>query len=431
MAQFIGARTVNERRRRRLALEAAHAEPAATAFAAKPTTLTTDDGSIPAVERTRIVSRINSLIRPEPWKTWTVIALAALLQQFMVWGGAVIDRSYPAVSEIFGLAAGHGTRYFTVLMLLCVTQLSFIILWYRTHSRKDFHGRYRVWIWSSGVWPLFLIASIRDAHLTLSQRIGTAIPSLGAAFGERLWVVPAVILFWSTVRVISRDMCRCRGSRWLVRISAVLAAASLVVDQVSHPVIDRIGLAGTSLLQTSWPMFLAAALLHHARFVIHVTNEVSTVKRRPSRLVTFMRAGWDEMWEILPSQGRLAQHVQPRRILIAAAWLLRSLFVLTQNFMKSIRTFAASLKSRIAAVRVGSCEGGRVRKPRRDSTAIKASNREPPASRPVATRREDEAQPLQPPHSLAPNVRPNEPAQSPGRSHRDRPKGRKLQGAAR
>jgi hypothetical protein len=435
--QYFGARTVNERRRRRLALEATHAEPLSSAFEPRPFTPTRDGEPIPAVERTRVVSRINSLIRPESWKTWVVIALAAILQSAVVWGGALIDRTMPAVSEVFGLAAGRASRFYSMLMLLCVTQLSFIVLWYRTHSRKDFHGRYRVWIWSSLVWPVFFLSSITDVHLTLSRRVGAAIPSLGAAFGERLWIVPAVILFWSTVRVISRDMCRCRVSRWLLRGSAVLAAASLAIEGVPDSIVSRMGLIGNRLLQTGWPMLLAAALLHHARFVIHVTNEVSSARRRPSRWMAIVRAGWDEMWAMLPSHTRLTQHLRARHLAVVARWLALALMAVGRKVLLMTR----ALRGRMASAAAWKMAGIRHRKSNavRTKTAKAKPVVEPMpdeehevTERSVARKSESvRGQVASAPRNPVPTARSNESSPRSELSRRERRKERVLQSAGR
>jgi hypothetical protein len=435
--QYFGARTVNERRRRRLALEATHAEPLAAAFEPRPFTPIRDGEPIPAVERTRVVSRINSLIRPEPWKTWAVIAMAAILQSAVIWGGAVIDRTMPAVSEVFGLAAGRASRFFSMLMLLCVTQLSFIILWYRTHSRKDFHGRYRVWIWSSVVWPVFLVSSFTNVHLTLSGSVGAAIPSLGAAFGERLWIVPAVILFWSTVRVISRDMCRCRVSRWLLRGSTVLAATSLAVEGVPDSLASRIGLVGNGLLQTGWPMLLAAALLHHARFVIHVTNEVSSARRRPSRWIAMVRAGWDEMWAMLPSPARPTHHLRARHLMVAARWLTVAVMAVGRRVLLMTRVLGGRMVSsagaRVAGVRLPKREAHPARKVNANAAVAPPAVEESEVPQRAAAQK---AEPVRGPASFASRnsvstTAASEVSQRSGLSRRERRKDRALQSADR
>jgi hypothetical protein len=262
-------------------------------------------------ERTRLVSRINSLIQPQVWKAWALTVAALLACGGVLWSGIKIDRGSPEIVDPLGLKAGHVARYFTILMLTTATQLSLIILWYRTHSRKDFHGRYRAWIWSSLTWGVFLAANVTDAHRWATRQIMAGHSPLSAMLGDRLWLIPAIVLFWSTTRILLTDMARCAPSRWLLWATRVASAAGLSVLAFKLPGdVSAWARAGISML---WPTLLSASLLHHARYVIHVTNEVAPVKRRTSRWRPIVEQGRDEFWRLMPSRERVLGTLKPRQ----------------------------------------------------------------------------------------------------------------------
>jgi len=293
------------------------------------------------IERTRVVTRINSLIRPEPWKTWAAISAAALLWIGVLWSGDVIDHERPALREVLGLAAGHATRYFIVTMLLIASGLSVIVLWYRTHSRKDFHGRYRVWIWSSLVWPIFLSAATSDWHLAASDRIAALHPALRVLFGHHFWVVPATILFWTTARVMTVDMATYGPSRWLTRAAAGFAAICLLTELRPQLLPETARIPATRFLESLWPLLLAAALLHHARFVIHVTNEVGPLRRRTGRSSPFLQEVWEEIWSIVPTHERVIETLRPASRAKSSGRLLWSLMKRSRITLPLLRRIMA------------------------------------------------------------------------------------------
>lgn len=377
--RFIGSRTIDERRRRRLVCEALPVVP--------PTPIRAVAEQKPAVapmrvapgESGRFIGRVSSFIRPQPWKSWAAVAVAALGALGLLWAGFVIDRDQSATREVLGLAAGHTCRYFAATMLVSVIQLSMLILWYRTRSRKDFHGRYRVWIWSCIAWPLFLTAMFTDCHITMSRRLVSHSPGLQAVFGESLWILPAVILFATTFRIVLLDMSNCAVSRWLLRGAAAFATAALSLRLLPDSILGRWDLLAIRSLSCIWPLLLAASYLHHARYVIYVTNEVHPLKkRRTTRLAGLMQESVTELWGFVPSRERVIEKVQAKRRLGQAGRLLLQLL----TFLGRRTGTTAKKLSGLVVQKISSAGGAakRLQKPARERPVKTIARKKPLAA---------------------------------------------------
>ncbi len=278
-ARFFGAGPGSARRRRRLMLASETSfdpgAPSRPKLAAVP-----HDQIDEPLERTRVVTRLNSLIRPEPWLNWTITAGMLALWAVVVGWGASLDVQSRGIQDILGLRAGWVCRLLAATALLGVSQLSLIILWYRTRSRKDFQGRYRTWIWSTAAWSLFFSATLFGWHRGMSQILTARLPGRLERVSELFWLLPSIAVFVATCRMLLDEMSRTRTHRWLLR-SAMLAAGGWAVLQLNQGLIQvpaelEVRVACGAL----WPVLLAATLLHHAAYVIHVTNEVAPARAR-------------------------------------------------------------------------------------------------------------------------------------------------------
>lgn len=293
------------------------------------------------LERTRVVTCINSLIRPQPWISWLIVACGFAAWAGIVGAGYVLDQRASGLREILGLRAGHATGLFAIVSLLAVTQLSFIILWYRIQSRKDFHGRYRIWIWSSITWALFFSGAVFGWHETAARWGAARLPSRLHGMTELLWLMPAIVLFGASLRLLSKEMVRTPVDRWLLRGAGGIAAISAILHIVPSSIASLLRVEIAHALASLWPLLLASALLHHARYVIHVTNEVSPHARRHSRLSPIVQQVWREVMSLGPSRTQFADAFSPQRLRIYAAAAGRAILKLGR--------FAHSLTRRLAA----------------------------------------------------------------------------------
>jgi hypothetical protein len=303
MSSHFGTGSGASRRRRRLILSA-DVCPESTAPVGPSTVRSEQPVQSSTPERTRLVTFVNSLIRPQPWISWLLSTVALISWTAVVVGGYQIDRGESGLKEVLGLRSGRACHVLSITSLLAVTQLSFVILWYRTRSRKDFHGRYRIWLWTSVTWSLFFAAAIFGWQQALTDAFSRRLPNF-PFISAIAWLLPASILFGTSYQLLSREMARTPADRWMLRLSA-LTALTVAVLRLSPALVP----AGWNfdLLNAAialWPTLLACSLWHHARYVVHITNEASPFAERPNRVSPIVRQVWAEVLTITPSHSHL------------------------------------------------------------------------------------------------------------------------------
>lgn len=269
--RFAGSRSVDERRRRRLAAETDALPVTSPTRAARrlPREAPPDEERLP-----RGSSPADTLISPRWWKH-ALVALACTL----AWGGMLllgdrVDRTEHPLAAIVGLRTGHLARFFSTVMLLAAGQLAFINLWYRSRSRKDFNGSYKVWFYTAVGWLGVCAFTATGSHWTLADALLGGRPI--AIWNGRLmlWLIPGAIVVTTLYRLLLREMRDCRLSLWLLRVSAGAAsAAATAVLLGPFAVSPRWQLLFEVGGSTAWHLLLALSMLLHARHVIHVTNE--------------------------------------------------------------------------------------------------------------------------------------------------------------
>ncbi len=267
-----------------------------------------------APEVTRVITPLNSLIRPQPWVNWLVVAAGFTCLAGIVNWGLAIDRSSNGLQEVLGLRAGRLCRLFAATCLLAVTQLSLIILWYRTHSRKDFQGQYRIWIWSSLTWGLCFSAAVSGWQVACAQGIVARLPGLQSGLVALVWMIPAAIAVGTTCRLLSREMRRMPAQRWMLRLAMLTACGDAILALAPDLLPSECGPEVANIAGATWPLLVASALLHHARYVIHVSNEVVPHSSRPGRVSPVIQQVWAEVLSLGPSRATLARTMTSGRI---------------------------------------------------------------------------------------------------------------------
>lgn len=310
-AQFIGAAGSGRRRRRLLLSTDAYA--IAVPVSREPS-LRARSRENETPERTRIVTRLNSLIRPQPWVNWLLVAFGLSLWAAVIYVGWTVDHSGSGLKQVLGLRSGRLAGLFGALCLLGATQLSLVTLWYRTHSRKDFQGRYRIWIWSSLVWTTLFSAAISGWHLWGSEWLAKKLPGHLRPAAMSAWLLGATILIATAIRLLAQEMSRAKSAIWLLRSSQLVAATALVLHFEPSLAPASIVLELQSGLASLWPLLMASALLHHARYVIHVSNEAMPSARRASRLSPIVQQVWAEVLSLGPSKATIASSLSPRNL---------------------------------------------------------------------------------------------------------------------
>ncbi len=278
---FSGASRLS-RRRRWLSLQSEDSPPEAAPRPRSPSVAS--DEPAPAAEMIPSDS-ISSLL---PRRTWvlSLLVLCGLLAWATVVGvGTWLDlQQSDPWREIFGLQSGRLLRFYTTIALLTCAQLSYLILWRRSKSRKDFAGRYRVWFWVGAVCSLFCVASATRFHEVCATRLTSGMSLVWTEVATVCWLVPATTLLLSAMHLMRRDMLyRSASTAWtqVSRGLAVLSGVSLLFGSWLWPVewVTPINAA----LGALWPTVFASTLLIHARYVTYVTNEASRELRLPTR----------------------------------------------------------------------------------------------------------------------------------------------------
>jgi hypothetical protein len=311
-AHFAGAGPNRARRRRRLILSNTTDEPVPSNCAKRQAAGTGDSSNSP--ERTRVVTAFNSLIRPQPWVNWLIVAAGFAMWAGVIQIGSTIDRSESGFKDVLGLKAGRLSQFFMAACLLGATQLSLVILWYRTQSRKDFQGRYRVWIWSSFTWGLLFSAAISGWHIACSQWFASRLPLRLRTLTDLLWLFPAAMLVGTTFRLLSREVARSHPNRWLLRIAFATGGLVFLIDADPDLITFQRAEEFRSGCCSLWAFLTASVLLHHARYVIHVSNEVLPRERHQGQLSPIIQQVWVEVLSLAPSRGTIARSLAPGQL---------------------------------------------------------------------------------------------------------------------
>ena len=277
--QFAGSKSLDERRRRRLASDDSNSQSAKThneADASRPLPARPPSEQFPL---RRIISRAQWKLALSLFGVTCVATLILALGHLPRFAGGAYG---PGVER---LAADHAARLTTVViggLLLAAAQLSWLIRWARSRSLRDFRARYRIWWWSAAALAISGLSILIDAPAALAATIAWATnwpPILGGLAAYEL--APALVAIVLLFPGLQRDMRGCRTSRaflfmatliFLAAGGATLASDSFVnlmrnaIPQVAPQlVIQSLWLAGT--------INLFAAFLFHARFVIYESVE--------------------------------------------------------------------------------------------------------------------------------------------------------------
>jgi hypothetical protein len=303
MTGFAGSRSVDERRRRRLAsgAEAVSLEPLA-----EPAPRRT---SYAKTKRKRRVSShlpLRKVISIRYWKLAAVIVGAVTVAAGMLVGGWAAathgEELGPGFVFLFRLDAARLVRGFAAVGLLLAGQLALLIGWARSQSLQDFNGRYRGWV----LCALLAFGAAFGIQTQLaaawSDTASWLWPAHFAHKATLLWLVPAVLCGVYVHAYCVREMRDCRVSLALAWLTFVLGGvtAALVLDRPLPFPFWQARLIECAAA-VSFVIAAFASVLFHARHVVYVcvdppairpSRTLSLLRRlRPSALFKFKRAG--------------------------------------------------------------------------------------------------------------------------------------------
>jgi hypothetical protein len=286
---FAGSKSVDDRRRRRLAADdsqtksaSSHAEPSPE----KPLPARRPTGRFPL---RRIVSRSHGKLA-----CVAAIVLAATAGSLAVglWPNATGGAYGPGVAAYVDLDEGRLPQTAAGLVLLAAGQLAWLIRWARARSMRDFRGRYRVWWWASLALIVAGFAQLTEASQAFAATAVwlTGQQPLGSDVVFRL--LPALCAIVVLLPSLQRDMRNCRTSRGLLLCAVgtwfAAAAASLLPDVAADALKSLTPAVPVPVLATG--LFLTsiattfASLLFHARHVVYESVEPPDLPKRRKKI---------------------------------------------------------------------------------------------------------------------------------------------------
>jgi len=277
--RFVGARLLDERRRRRLAVDQGADEM-------------TDETSVADDEQTSekqparpAILSIRSLVPRSGWSVlgWSLLLLAAC---DVVIAAAWFQPSIPEqirgpYSLVFGIGSAPAATWMASGLLLVAAQLSLVIGWVRGHCLTDFDGRYRAWTRVGVSWLVLAGVVGTGAHQSMAQM-------LVAQFGFEtvwqreilLWLLPLGALVASVAWVMDGEMKTSRTARLLMWTSASTAVGGLVLvlepTLIDAALLDRFPRLVNFLelvVMVSAPGLLVISMGVFLRHVVHVSPE--------------------------------------------------------------------------------------------------------------------------------------------------------------
>ena len=196
-----------------------------------------------------------------------------------IWG-AMLSLSHLSLptglglEEIASLTDGPLPSFFSTVSLLLASQLSFLILWYRSRARKDFMGRYRIWGWAGAFLTVTCLCNATGLHRPAGELLAERWPINCWRPEVMYWLTPFAIGHLTLFRLMSREMRHSRTSLVLWNLSFLLGIAAAGMN-LGGEMLFSTHWQTTAVIgvTTLWQLAQAMTFLVHARFVVHVTNE--------------------------------------------------------------------------------------------------------------------------------------------------------------
>lgn len=220
--QFAGARSSDDRRRRRLAVNAE----------GSPAALSPEDAA--RIER-RGLSADSVVAVAAPWipqALWRIWTAGVLLIVGLVLTGIATVEPFALRPELQSLQSHLLERSRPVLVDYLqsvgwtgITAWALLIGWYRSRSQSDFGGRYRIWTWFAGLLAVIGFCAGTDAHQALA-RIAVEFKLLPEHAGTLIWQIPLLSAGLPLGVMIDRDLRRSRMNLVLYRITAAVLLAA-------------------------------------------------------------------------------------------------------------------------------------------------------------------------------------------------------------
>ncbi|MEW4488437.1 hypothetical protein AB1L42_10175 [Thalassoglobus sp. JC818] len=275
-AKFAGSGSLDDRRRRRLAQTSSEVAPPPSQQSQAPAPaerLKRQSTDLPITKSDVVADE--SIIPASLWKliSFGLVGLFGLM--FLV-GVSLTEVELFGLAQLLAPPHGSGFQFFSVISLTLSAQLSWLIFWYRSRSRKDFSGRYRIWGWAAAFWAINCLSIALKLHRPVAGLLFEQWPIYCWQAETWYWFVPFSVGALSLHQMLAREMRWSPQSRWLWRLTLAIGVlgGSLTVGMTRFLPMELrdVVLDGTVAF---WHYLITMTLLLHVRFVVHVTNEAA------------------------------------------------------------------------------------------------------------------------------------------------------------
>jgi hypothetical protein len=290
MTGFAGSRSLDERRRRRLATDS---DTVALEAVAEPVPRRVATQRPKQSRRGPAHFPLRKVISIRYWKLALAILCAVAAGAGILFGGWATtiygERLGPGFVLLFRLDVARLVRGFATVGFLLVGELALLIGWARSQSLQDFNGRYRGWL-------LCAVLAFVAAFGLETQLAAALSATVGWLWSEPFWhketlcwLVPAAACGLFAHAYAVREMRDCRLSlsfAWLAALLASGTAALVLARPLALPEPQsRLLECGIAL---GFVVCLFASLTFHTRHVVYVCVDPPAI--RPSRLLSLLRA---------------------------------------------------------------------------------------------------------------------------------------------
>jgi hypothetical protein len=289
MTGFAGSRSLDERRRRRLATGS---ETVAIDAVAEPAPRRAAPAKIKTSRRGPAHFPLRKVISIRYWKLAAVVLGATLAGASILVGGWAAanyaEQLGPGFVLMFRPDAARLVREFAAVGFLLAGELALLIGWARSQSLQDFNGRYRGWVLCA---VLAFVAALGLETQLAAAWSATAAWLWQTPFSHKAtlcWLVPTAFCGLFAHAYLVREMRDCRVSltfAWLAALLGCGTAAIVLARPLPLPLPQaRLLECGVALL---FVVCLFSSLLFHARHVVYVCVDPPAI--RPARLMALLR----------------------------------------------------------------------------------------------------------------------------------------------
>lgn len=266
MAGFAGSHRLDERRRRRWAVE----QDASQDSESNSELLDEEESS---TEAATLEIPIANFVPVAIWKYIATGLLLAVLVTGMLQADAILLQWFALENGALRAFQQRTVTVFGGLCLLAAGQLSLLIRCIRGRSRTDFDGRYRIWSWATAGFSVAGLAVLLDIGVLLSE-ITIPLPWRPTdVVGASIWRVPVIILGGAFFLRMRRELRDARPTFAMWNLTAGCYALAIAFNA---GLITPVGSAITTATAMIGHGMLLVTLLWHTRHVVHINPEPAT-----------------------------------------------------------------------------------------------------------------------------------------------------------